>query len=923
VDEKIAEKGELSTMSEFTKFFLLGLGAGGAYSLLALGIVLVYRGSGVVNFAQGAFALVGAATFYELRQPLGSPLAIVFGVLAAAVVGVVVQVVVMRPMRKAASLMRVVATLAVLAVLQETAVLKFGATPIFVQDFLPSRAVHFSNSIIVGEDRIINLAIAIVLSIILFVIYRVTRFGVATAALAENEQATASLGWSPTVLAVGNWAAGGALAGIAGILLVPITGLSPETLTLAVVPALAACLFGSFASFPLTLLGGLVIGVLESETTYYVTTPGWSSAIPFLAIILLVVVRGRALPLRSHTFERLPKLGSGRLVLGWLLVGAGLVSVSLVAFSDNWAAAISVAAVYGLITLSLVVIIGFCGQLSLAQFAIAGIGAFISTRLAQTQNLDFPTAFVIGVVGTVLVGVVVALPAVRVRGVNLAVITLGLAVVINDVILSNTAFTGGAITGTVVKPPTIDSLSVYSVFYPQRWAGVGMVVFIVAGLAVANLRRGRVGRRMIAVRGNERAAASLGVSVMGTKLYAFAVASGLAAMGGILLAYANTYIDFSPFDPISSISVVLIGVIGSIGYTSGAVFGAAGNPGGPTQEVIGQWVSTGSWYLLIAGILTIVVLVTSPDGVTSKTVDQLHWLARKVGFKGRAARVWDLELPEHFESITRRGVEVKDLSVDYGGVKALDQVSLRINPGEVVGLIGPNGAGKTTLIDAVTGFVRGYKGSIELDGTPIDALRASARARAGVTRSFQSLELFDDLSVADNLRTASDPQNRSVMATDLVHPGKHSLGPEAMLAVKEFNLEEVLNDLPSELPYAQRRLVAIARAVASRPSVLLLDEPTAGMDTTSTRELSVLIRRLATEWGMAILLIEHDVDMVLSTCDQVVVLNFGQCIARGTPDEIRHDPAVIEAYLGSAGEEATSAATENQILGATTAGEGR
>jgi ABC-type branched-subunit amino acid transport system ATPase component/branched-subunit amino acid ABC-type transport system permease component len=886
-------------MSNFVKFFLLGLGAGGAYSLLALGIVLVYRGSGVVNFAQGAIALFGVSVFYEFRKPVGSPLAIILGVLASAVLGVVIQVAVMRPMRNASSLMRVVATLAVLSVLQEGAILKYGSNPIFVADFLPSRALHFSHSIIVGEDRVINLVITLVLTVVLWIVYRATRFGIATTALAENERATASMGWSPPLLAMGNWAAGGALAGIAGILLAPITGLSPAALTLAVVPALAAGLVGSFSSFPLTFLGGLLIGVLESECTWYINTPGWSEAVPFLAIILIMVVRGRSLPLRSHTFERLPKVGSGNLKLGFLLIGAALVSVSLVAFSDNWAAAISTAAVYGFVSLSLVVVVGFCGQLSLAQFAIAGIGAFISTRLAATQDLSFTWAFLIGVAATVLIGAVVALPAVRVRGVNLAVVTLGLAVVVSDVILSNSTYTGGAITGTVVKPASIGGLSVYSVTHPQRYAGVGVALFIIGGLLVANLRRGRTGRRMIAVRDNERAAASLGVSVVGTKLYAFAVAAGLAAAGGVLLAYTNTNIVFDSFDVLSSINVLLIAVIGSIGYTTGAIFGGIGNPGGPAQQVLSHEVSTGNWYLFIAGLLTIVVLISNPDGVVAKMTEQWAWILDKLGIKRRTRRPWDLAVPDELERVTPMTLEVQDLSVNFGGVRALDKVSLKLTPGQVVGLIGPNGAGKTTLIDAVTGFIRNYRGTVLLDSKAIDRDRPTRRVRSGVTRSFQSLELFEDLSVADNLRTASEPQDRKAMATDLVKPGRPKLGVEAAVAVKEFQLEDALNKLPKDLPYAQRRLVAIARSVAGRPSVLLLDEPAAGLDTKSTEELSTLIRRLATDWGMSILLIEHDVNMVLSTCDEVVVLNFGQRIATGTPDEIRHNPAVIEAYLGS------------------------
>jgi len=239
------------------------------------------------------------------------------------------------------------------------------------------------------------------------------------------------------------------------------------------------------------------------------------------------------------------------------------------------------------------------------------------------------------------------------------------------------------------------------------------------------------------------------------------------------------------------------------------------------------------------------------------------------------------------------------MTVRFGSVLAVDRVSMEVRPGEVVGLIGPNGAGKTTLIDAVTGFVGVTGGSISLDGSRIDHLNATRRARLGLRRSFQSLELFEDISVEENIRAGSD-QTASPRSwfTDLFWPGSHPLPAAAVNAVQVFELEAHLGDTPEELPYGQRRLVGIARTVASGPPVVLLDEPAAGLDEKESAELAVLIRRLADERNMAVLLVEHDVNMVMTTCDRIVVIDFGRVIASGTPDEIRRDPAVRDAYLG-------------------------
>jgi len=260
--------------------------------------------------------------------------------------------------------------------------------------------------------------------------------------------------------------------------------------------------------------------------------------------------------------------------------------------------------------------------------------------------------------------------------------------------------------------------------------------------------------------------------------------------------------------------------------------------------------------------------------------------------------------------VAPRTLEVGDLTVRYGRSPAVDSVSLTVKPGTITGLIGPNGAGKTTLIDAVTGFVKPAGGTLRLDGRDITGLSATRRARAGVGRSFQSLELFEDSTVLDNLRVASDPRDQVSWVRDLVWPANPPLPGGALSAIREFGLAEDLDRNVEDLPYGKRRLLAIARAVATQPSVLLLDEPAAGLGDNETAELGHLVRRLASEWGMAVLLVEHDMNFVMSVCDEIVVLDFGRKISEGTPEVVRRDPAVIAAYLGE--EEKELAATTGE-----------
>jgi sulfate-transporting ATPase len=272
--------------------------------------------------------------------------------------------------------------------------------------------------------------------------------------------------------------------------------------------------------------------------------------------------------------------------------------------------------------------------------------------------------------------------------------------------------------------------------------------------------------------------------------------------------------------------------------------------------------------------------------------------ARRLPGLGPRARAPVELVEEGLGRVVPKALEVRELTVAYGGTTAVDGVSLAVRPGAIVGLIGPNGAGKTTLIDAVTGFTRATAGTVLLAGEDIGSWSPVRRARAGLARSFQSLELFEDSTVLDNLRCASDPRDLLSYVRDPVYPVAPPLSGEVASAIREFDLARDLETPVEDLPYGERRLLAIARAVASRPSVLLLDEPAAGLGDVETAELAHLVRRLADEWGMAILLVEHDMTFVMSVCDELVVLDFGRKIGEGAPALVRQDPAVVAAYLG-------------------------
>ncbi len=263
-------------------------------------------------------------------------------------------------------------------------------------------------------------------------------------------------------------------------------------------------------------------------------------------------------------------------------------------------------------------------------------------------------------------------------------------------------------------------------------------------------------------------------------------------------------------------------------------------------------------------------------------------------------------------------LEARQVTVRYGGLAANADVDLEVHQGRLVGLIGPNGAGKTTFIDAVTGYTPLASGTIHFDGHDLDGLSPDARAHRGLVRTFQSIELFDDLTVRDNLLAAAERPRWNSLFADMFTPGRTSRGLLSQVGqvIDTLGIAELADQLPQALSQGQRKLVGIARALAARPKLLLLDEPAAGLDTTESQALGAHLRRLV-EAGTTVFLIDHDMGLVLNVCDEIYVLDFGRLIAHGTPAEIRADPQVIAAYLGESAGEAQARA--GQTLGAVSA----
>lgn len=888
---------------EFLQFAVLGLGAGGAYAIAGIGLTQVYRGSGVLNLAYGAMAFFSAVLFVWAYQRWNLPfvVAALIAVTASALIGALVELLVMRNLRDAAPLVRIIATLGVMAILQQAVPLIFGTD--FqnqnVRSYYPSGSLSLGGSVSLTYDRLIVVGVTLVLGLVLRMIMTGTNFGLATTAGAENPLVAATMGVNTKLVGLLNWMIGSALAGLAGVLLVPIlASLSPSPLVLLIIPTLAAAMIGRFSSYGLTIVGGLLIGIGQSLLVEYQTTifgetlsGGWPDALPFLVIIVILVVGGTTFPQRGELASRLPRVGRTKVPP---LVGiAASIAAGALMFvcSGRLATQFATMAAVAIVGLSLVVITGLAGQTALAQLSISGIAAMVAAALSHAFGWPFLGVLVVGAAAGSVAGIVFALPAFRTRGPTLAIATLGVGVALENVLYSNGNLTlSNVYGGTPVKTPSILGFSLDGVAHPQRYAALVVLVMGLVAVGVSNLRSSPTGRRLLAVRSSERAAASAGIGLARSKTVAFVVAAAIASLGGVLLAFQNDSVTYNLYDVLNSLNLVIFTLIGGVGYILGPLFGALISPSGIFTYIFFGHDSVQRWLITIGGFGLILSLIFNPDG----QMEQLVALWRKIWrWGGPAKDRVAAPLPARPKAV----LEVQGLTVGYGAVTAVKDLDLTIAPGCIVGLIGPNGAGKTTAIDAISGFVKPRGGNISLGGKDLSANSPHARAKAGVGRTFQTVEPFDDLTVAENLAVMLEPVRWWHWATDLFHRRKVALPASVREQARALGLQD-LDVGPDALSQGQRRLLGVIRAISADPAVLLLDEPAAGLNRAETEHLGQVLRQIATESRIGMLLVEHDLSIVTAICDQVVAIDFGQTIFDGSVTDAVNDAAIRSAYLG-------------------------
>jgi ABC-type branched-subunit amino acid transport system ATPase component/ABC-type branched-subunit amino acid transport system permease subunit len=701
------------------------------------------------------------------------------------------------------------------------------------------------------------------------------------------------------------WAIAGLVSAVAAILYAP----AQPALAFAdngpglLLRGLAAALLAGMYDFRLAVGAGIAIGVVEQATIFYTHTPGLTDLVVALAVASGLVLRSRALRAETRQDEGLVVERSATPLpprvrdlvvaqraggIGWLALFAIVAIAPLLPGMRTQERAVFLVLMlaYALVGMALTLLTGWAGQVSLGQFAFLGVGAYTATRAA---GLGIPVMLLVAGAAAAVASVLVGSVAIRFRGLFLGVVTLAFAFAARSWLFRQGVFVSDASAIVHIARPHILGLEITTV---RAVYGVGVVVLALTALSLSSLRRSSVGRAIVAARDNADLAAAYGLPPVGARLTALAIAGFVSGVAGGIWGLGIGNWSFSAFDPTMSFVLLSVAIVGGLGTLYGPVLGTIAVFAWP---YLVPGANTPAIRAFTSGALLLATLMFVPGGLaavaTSARERLMSWLSR-----------W---LPPPFAADTAAEPLVAEaVTVAFGGIVAVDGATIRVGAGEIVGLIGANGAGKTTLLNAVSGHVRPRAGRIVVAGRDVSELAPEYRPYLGLVRSFQDARLFPGLTVVETVTAALDRTERggafgAMTASPWLLRSERTKRARAMELLEGFGLADRAETLTGELSTGTRRVCELAAVMASAPTLVLLDEPTAGLAQREVEMFAPLLRRVRDAFGASMLVVEHDMPVLMDLCDRIYCLEAGRVIAEGTPKEVRNDPRVVASYLGA------------------------
>ena len=655
-------------MGQFILFAVLGLAAGAIYAVLAASLASIYLASGMINFAQGSIALWAVWATAQLREngvlvlpvgslgltsgtPMGSLAAVAIGSACGLAWAGLAYLIIFRPLRRAPMLSQVVASVGLMLLIQALVTLRFDTESTTASPILTNASVRIAGAAINVSNLILCL-LAVVVSLALWAYFRFTRAGVATRAAAEDERGVRLMGYAPDRLAGLVWLLTGVASTVVPVLASPTVGLDSLSYMYYVIPALAAALLGRLTSIPVACAAALVLGSFQSILLWLATKSFWplwaqagfGDAIPFVIVIVALFALGRRIPERgTESTARMPEIRAPRVTPVGVAAATAAAVAAVLLTSGIWRFAVVTSAVMMLIALSLVVLTGYLGQISLAALAFAGAAGFALSRLTTSAHLPFPLSILVAALVAAVTGVVFGLPALRIRGAQLAVVTLAAAIALQNFVFGNPSFT--PFSGNLISKPSLFGLDL-PVQQGRDLATIRFSVTVLAivalvTVAVARMLAGRTGRAFLAVRSNERAASSTGVDIASTKLFGFFLAAFIAGVGGCLIGYSRGQLSVGSFTATGGLELLCMTCVGGITRISGAVIAGLIAPLGLLYTFLNTTLNVGEYYQLIAALALVVTVIFNPSGPADTGRQAGAWLRSR-----RRSEVVDREAAE-------------------------------------------------------------------------------------------------------------------------------------------------------------------------------------------------------------------------------------------------------------------------------------
>lgn len=571
-----------------------------------------------------------------------------------------------------------------------------------------------------------------------------------------------------------------------------------------------------------------------------------------------------------------------------LVIAALALALPLFTQNDYYLRLANWAVVTAILAFGLNLIYGYTGQISLGHVGFYGIGAYTAAILMVKVGTGFWPGLIAAIVLCMVAGLLIGIPTLRLRHFYLAVATLAFGIIVRVVLNRWIPVTEG--------PSGILGIPRPNLFGLELGSEIAFYYFILAVLAGVcwgfySLIESSFGRELKAIRDNEVAAESLGIDTTRSKVLAFVLSAGLAGAAGALFATLNGFVGPSSFTEEHSVILLALLIVCGRGTYLGPLIA------GLFLVVIPELMRDfGSYQQWLYSILLVLVIFKMPMGIGGYIEGLLP--KRKENLKADAAADPEPRAAAPSRAGGRAQLELSGVSRTFGGLAAVSNVDLKVQSGELIGLIGPNGAGKTTLVNLVTGAIQPSSGSITLHGERLTGFSMSRIAGRGLVRTFQTPRLFENMTLLENVLIGVDrsDRGRSRMFSQAEDRRRRV---RAMQILEEMGLGALSNAKAANVPFGQRRLLEVARALACRPEMLMLDEPAAGLHSMEIATLEKELKRIC-ESGITVVLIEHNIGLVMRTCSRVVVMKEGRKLAEGTPDEVASDPAVIDAYLGGA-----------------------